>query len=204
MEFRAQRPSLRKYFGGVLVPTPSAVHRRSLSTRMRCWTGHGPGVPPRAGVTSPESPPSASVSPFPSVLRNSDQCDTEQLDVIKSPKELVRPHPCFRKPRSHQMPPGSSAWHRATEGEETVPSLFHWFPIVLCPALISSLLEHFAMGPEGNKCSCANFTSCHGCSKQHVGSGQGLPQTHSLAQQPHCQSQLAVWYQPESSFCSND
>lgn len=96
-------------FGVVLVPAPSAVHRPSLSTRRRCWTGHGPGVPARTGVTSPESPPSASVSPFPSVLRNGDQCDTEQLDVIKPPKEVVKPHPCFRKPRSNQMPPGSSA-----------------------------------------------------------------------------------------------
>lgn len=124
---------------------PSSLHQKALLDRAR------PGGVPTPGVTSPESPPRASVSPLPSALRNGDQCDTQQLDVIKSPKELVKPHPCFRKPRSNQMPSGSSAWHRATEGEETVPSLFLCFPIVLHPALISSLLERFAMGPEGKQ-----------------------------------------------------
>lgn len=79
-----------------------SVHQKALLDRAR------PGVPPRTGVTSPESLPSASVSPSLGVLRNGDQCDTEQLDVIKPPKELVKPHLCFRKLRSNQMPAGSS------------------------------------------------------------------------------------------------
>lgn len=36
--------ALRKNFCRVLVPTASAKYRRSVSTRRRCWTGHGPGV----------------------------------------------------------------------------------------------------------------------------------------------------------------
>lgn len=77
-----------------------------------------------------------------------------------------------------------------TEPQKVKKLFLHYFiGFPLFCALLSSPVSWNILpwGLKENKRSCANFTSCHGCSKQHVRSGQGLPQTHSLAQQPHCQ-----------------